>query len=206
LKTLKAGDLMVTLDQCPRVSEEAVLRDAVLALEESRLRGDPWDYRPRVVLIQDKNNNVVGVLRQFEILKALEPKYNELLKNLDAKYTPAMRMLDANMKSLDEMKILFCLGLSPGFVKSSLNEFHLWDEALGEMSRRASSVKVTKIMSALGEHDLIEQDAPLSEAVHRMLMGNLLSLVVVEDGRSLGILRIIDIFNEACSAIKLSEV
>jgi signal-transduction protein with cAMP-binding, CBS, and nucleotidyltransferase domain len=42
--------------------------------------------------------------------------------------------------------------------------------------------------------------------VHRMLMGNLLSLVVVDDGRSLGILRMIDIFNEACSAIKLSEV
>lgn len=206
MKTLKARDLMVTLDQCPRVSEEAVLRDAVLALEATRLRGDPWDYRPRVVLIQDKNNNVIGVLRQFEILKALEPKYDELLKNLAAKYAPAMKILDANVTSLDPMKILFCLGLSSGLVKSSLEEFHLWDEALGGMSRRASSVKVTKIMSALSEYDLIQQDAPLSEAVHRMLMGNLLSLVVVEDGRSLGILRIIDIFNEACSAIKLSEV
>ncbi len=74
------------------------------------------------------------------------------------------------------------------------------------MCRRASSVKVTKIMSVLTEHDLIEHDAPLSEAVHRMLLGNLLSLVVVQNGRSLGILRVIDIFNETCSAIKLSEV
>ncbi len=206
MKTLKARDLMVPLDQCPRVSEEAVLKDAVLALEATRLRGDPWDYRPRVVLIQDNNNNVMGVVRQFEILKALEPKYDELLKNLDAKYPPAVEMLDTKVSNLDHMKILFCLGLNPEFVKSSLKEFHFWDEALGEMSHRASSVKVTKIMSALTEHDLIEQDAPLSEAVHRMLLGNLLSLVVVEDGRSLGILRMIDIFNEVCSAIKLSEV
>ncbi len=197
---------MVPLDQCPRVSEEAVLRDAVLALEATRLRGDPWDYRPRVVLIQDRNNNVVGVLRQFEILKALEPGYDELLKNLDAKHMPAMKMLEANVTSLDHMRILFCLGLNSEFVKSSLKEFHLWDEPLGEMSRRASSVKVTKIMSVLTEHDLIEHDAPLSEAVHRMLLGNLLSLVVVQNGRSLGILRVIDIFNETCSAIKLSEV
>ena len=206
MKTLKARDLMVPLDQCPRVSEEAVLKDAVLALEATRLRGDPWDYRPRVVLIQDKNNNIVGVVRQFEILKALEPKYDELLTSLGAKYSSAIEMLETKVSNLDHMKILFCLGLNSEFVKSSLKEFHLWEEALGEMSRRASSLKVTKIMSALTEQDLIEQDAPLSEAVHRMLLGNLLSLVVVEDGRSLGIVRMIDIFNEACSAIELSEV
>src|SRR5271157_2688696 len=192
---------MVSLDQCPSVSNEAVLRDAVLALEATRLRGDPWDYRPRVVLVQDKDNNVVGVLRQFEILKALEPKYEELLKNLNPKYADAIKVLDANITSLDHIKFLFCLGLSPEFVKSSFKEFHLWDEPLGLMSSRACSTKVTKIMSVLTEYELIEDDAPLSQAVHRMLLGNLLSLVVIQNGRSVGILRIIDIFNEACSAI-----
>jgi hypothetical protein len=197
---------MVSLDQCPRVSNEAVLRDAVLALEATRLRGDPWDYRPRVVLVQDKDNNVVGVLRQFEILKALEPKYEKLSTKLDPKYADAIKVLDANITSLDNIRFLFCLGLSSEFVKSSFKEFHLWEEPLGLMSSRACSTKVTKIMSVLTEYELIEHDAPLSEAVHRMLLGNLLSLVVVQNGRSLGILRSIDIFNEACSAIKLSEV
>ncbi len=204
MKTLRAIDLMVGLDQCPRVFEDAVLREAVLALEATRSRGDPWDYRPRVVLVQDRAENVIGVLRQFEILKALEPKYDAILKNLDPKYMESISVLDPKITNHDT-KLLFCLGLSSEFVVSSFKNLRLWDESLGEMSRRAASIQVNKIMSGLTDDEIIEHDDSLSVAVHRMLMRNLLSLVVVRSGQSLGILRLIDIFNEACSAIKLSE-
>jgi len=205
LKTLTARDLMVPVDQCPRVSENATLREAIMALEATRLQGDPWDYRPRVVLVNDEHS-VIGTLRQFEILMALEPKYKELLQTQESKYVSALQMLEASMQKVDDIRILFCLGLNNEFVKSSLKDFDLWSDSFDNMARKASSLKVTQIMTPLSEDQFIDQDAPLTEALHRMLMGNLLSLMVAQDRQSVGVLRIIDIFNETCSAIKLCHV
>ena len=58
----------------------------MLELEASRLRGDPWDYRPRVILVLDSNDNIVGTLRQFEILKALEPKYQQAATSMEPRF------------------------------------------------------------------------------------------------------------------------
>jgi CBS-domain-containing membrane protein len=70
---MKVKDYMVPLSDCARVAEDRSLYDAVLMLEACRQRFEHSDYRPRVVLVYDKDFKIVGNLRQLDMLRALAP-------------------------------------------------------------------------------------------------------------------------------------
>ena len=70
---MKVKDNMVPLSDCARVAEDRSLYDAVLMLEACRQRFEHSDYRPRVVLVYDKEFKIVGNLRQMDILRSLAP-------------------------------------------------------------------------------------------------------------------------------------
>lgn len=206
MKTIKVKHLMVPIAECPRVYLDATIRDAVLELEASRSRGDPWDYRPRVILVLDDNENIVGTLRQFEILKALEPKYQQVATSMEPKFRQVIDFLGASKERRDEIKMLFCMVQYLGMVRSIMDDYGLWGESLGNMCEKVSGIKVTEIMSVPDDTDTIDQEALLGEALHKMLVGSQQSLIVTVENRSVGIVRLINIFNEICSAIKMCEV
>ncbi|MHC1745469.1 MAG: HPP family protein [Syntrophobacteraceae bacterium] len=70
---MKVKDNMVPLSDCARVAEDRSLYDAVLMLEACRQRFEHSDYRPRVVLVYDKDFRIIGSLRQMDMLRALAP-------------------------------------------------------------------------------------------------------------------------------------
>jgi hypothetical protein len=204
---IKVKDLMVDFSQCPKVSEDATLRDAVLSLEATRLIGDPWTYRPRVILVHDKDENIVGTLRHFEVLKALEPKYRQVIEELEAGLGQSFQLLDSKHGSARDRAILFLIGLDCQLVDSVSEKYCLWKDLLQELGRKAAIIKVKDIMSVPGEGEIIDDNASLREAIHKLLVGNHLSLVVrCVTGNYVGILRLSDVFNEACQAIKMSEL
>ncbi len=205
MKTIKVKHLMVPIAECPRVPQDATIRDAVLELEASRSRGDPWDYRPRVILVLDGDDNIVGTLRQFEILKALEPRYDQVSRNMEPRFRQVLEYLGAKEERANEIKMLFCMVQYLGLVRSIMDDYGLWAESLADLCQKAAGVKVTDIMSVPGDMDMIDQEALLGEALHKMLVGSQQSLIVTVEGQSVGIVRLINIFNEICSAIKLSN-
>jgi CBS domain-containing protein len=184
MRRSKVKDLMVPFSECATVSQEATLRDAVSALETTRMRYQPRDYRPRVILVYDEHFKVVGTLRHYEVLKALEPKYAKM----------------------GDVRAMSRSGLSLDFVRSLVDQYELWAEPFEDLCRKASQVKVKDIMSIPGEGEFIDEDAPLSDAVHRMLLGNHLSLVVTGEKGFLGIIRMSDIFNKVFKEIRQSEM
>ncbi len=70
---MKVKDYMVPLSDCARVAEDRSLYDAVLMLEACRQRFEHSDYRPRVVLVYDKDFKIIGSLRQLDMLRAIAP-------------------------------------------------------------------------------------------------------------------------------------
>lgn len=206
MKDLKVKDLLVPFSQCPKVSQDATLRDAVLSLEATRLRGDPWEYRPRVILVHDSDERIVGTIRHFEVLRALEPKYTKVVESLDDDRRSVLESLHSTPLDITDKTVLFTLGLDADKVKYLMEEFHLWEDPLRELGRRAAVLRVRDIMTVPGEGEMIDSEAPLNKAIHQLLMGNYLSLVVHGPEGFRGILRLSDVFNEACSAIKLSEL
>jgi CBS domain-containing protein len=183
LKAMEVKDLLVPLSEYATVAQEATLYDAILALEEAQAEFDQSHYRHRAILVFDEQDRVIGKLGLFDILMALESKYNEI----------------------GDLAKLSGLGLSPTFVKSIFRNYSFWSEPLESICRNAAEQKVKDIMHILTEREYIEETAPLDEAIHQLIMGHHQSLIVTRGEEIIGIVKLSDIFGEICQMIKASQ-
>lgn len=179
---LKVRDFIVSTYQCATVSENATLLEAVETTEATRKMFQRWDYKPRIVLVCNAKQEIIGTLRHYDILQTLESKYKEF------GYLPG----------------LAGLGLNAHFVKSLHEQYKLWLEPLPDLCRKAAQCKVRDIMRIPSESEYVDVDTPIGEAIHRMLMGNHPSLLVTDSTGIIGILRMSDIANYVINEIKKS--
>jgi len=171
---------MLSLYQCATVSESATLYDAVVVLESTRKMYQRWDYRPRIALVHGENQAIVGTIRHYDILKALEPKYWEFGT---LPWSPG-------------------LGLKKEFVKSTYQRYQVWTEPLQDLCRQAAQLRVKDVMRIPSETEYIDVETSLGEAMHAMLTGNHPSLLVTDSTGVIGILRLSDIGSYIVNEIK----
>ena len=188
MKITTVRDLMVPLEEYVSVPEDATLFEAVMALEQAQEHLDRMRYKylHRAVLVYDKNKKVVGKISQLDVLRALEPKY--------------ARMMD--MESVSRSG----LSVSPGFLKSMLEEHGLWDRPLKDICGKAARMKVKGFMYTPTEGEYIEENVSLEVAMHMLVMGHHQSLLVTKDGEIVGVLRLADVFMEVFRLMKLCEL
>ncbi|MBW2064047.1 MAG: CBS domain-containing protein [Deltaproteobacteria bacterium] len=181
-EVITVSDIMVPLEEYATVSEEGTLYEAVMALERAQEELDRkrYHYLHRAILVFDKNNKIVGKISQLDVLKALEPKYQEM----------------------DDMRTLSRAGFSPQFLKSMMEQFNLCDKSFTEMCCRAARMKVKEFMYTPTEGEYVEEDATLCEAIHQLVMGQHQSLLVTRGGEIVGILRLTDVFKEIFQTMK----
>ena len=184
MKKLKVSDLMIPLDQYATVSEDATLYDAVIALEKSQEELDRtrYKYLHRAILVLDKNKQVIGKISQLDVIKALEPKYKEMGDRLSH------------------------WGFSPEFLKSILDTHMLWASSLLDICAKAAKLNAKDFMYTPTEGEYVNGDASLEEAMHMLVMGHHQSLLVIEDKKIIGILRMTDVFSEVLDLIKSCEI
>ena len=173
-------DLMIPLNEYATVSVDATLYDAVIALENAQLAFDRNRYLHRALLILDKNGKVVGKVSQLDILRALEPKYGDM----------------------DDQIPLTRFGYSRKFISSLLEKFRLWEMPIHEICHKSSGLKVAKFMYVPSEGEYVSQNAPLTEAIHLLVMGHHQSLLVSKKEKIVGVLRLTDVFREVTQIIK----
>jgi CBS domain-containing protein len=176
--------MMVPLSEYVTVSKDATLQEAVLALEQANDDFEPAQHRHRGILIYDKNNKIVGKIGQIDILRALEPKYDEILNSDD----------------------FARMGLSPMYQKSLVEQYMLWNKPMNDLCRKASELKVESFMQAPTEGEYIDENASLDTAIHQLIMGKHLSLLVTSGKDIVGILRLIDVFMAVVDNIKACEL
>lgn len=71
-------ELMCPVDDFPKVTEQSFFFDIVMALEKAR-----WDFRAElssqtVLLVEDKDKNIVGKISQRDVVRALDPKHDKI--------------------------------------------------------------------------------------------------------------------------------
>ena len=186
MKTIPVKDLMVPLEEYATVSEDATLFDAVIALEKAQEKfdRDKYLYLHRAVLVYDKNNHIVGKISQLDVLRALEPKYDDLG---------------------DVRKISFT-GFSPQFLKTMLKQGSLWQNPLRDICSKAGGFKIKSFMYTPTEGEYIDESAALDEAIHLLVMGHHQSLLVTRDKEIVGILKLTDVFSEVFHIMKTCEI
>ncbi|MDP8240917.1 MAG: CBS domain-containing protein [Candidatus Hatepunaea meridiana] len=175
-------DLMVALDNYSTVSEDATLFDALQELEASEVRLESRGEPPRAVLVLNQAGSVIGQFGHLDFLKALEPKYN----------------------LLGDLSVISRAGMSPHFIDSLIESFNSLHVSLIDLCHRSAQIEVKRIMRPLKES--IEEDAPLTEAIHKMVIWQAKRTLVTRRGKVVGILRLVDIFTEVSELMKTNLV
>jgi len=174
MKTKIVEDLMVPLAEYATVSKEATLYDAVAALEKAQEDYIKSHYPHRAILVYDENRKIVGKVSQLDILRALEPQYDQMLEKKGGS--------------------LARFGFSRSFQKSMLEQYKLWDKPLGNICKKATEIKVRSFMYTPGQDEYVDMHATLDEAIHQLVLGHHQSLLVAEGEQIVGILRLTDVF------------
>ena len=178
-------DLMLHLSEYATVSKDATLSEAVMALKKAQKGFDKSRYQHRAVMVLDETGNVIGKIGLTDILKALEPKYDQMLSD----------------------KGPWHVGFTRAFQKSMLEKLRLWDAPLEHVCRKAGQIKVASIIKPFTESEYIEVSATLDEAIHQLVIGHHQSLLVIrEDKKIIGILRLTDVFEAVSEAILACDI
>jgi CBS domain-containing protein len=163
---------MVPLSEYATISEGATILDAVVALEKAQEEFDATRYRHRAILVLDDGGKVIGKLSQLDLLRSLEPKYEEM----------------------KDSRGLAKLGFSKTFMLSLLETYKMFDKPMEALCRKAAQQKVNQYMHTPSEGEFIDERAALDAAIHLLVMGHHQSLLVTRDGEIVGILRLTDVF------------
>ncbi len=181
----KVKNLMVSLAEYATVRETASLYEAVMSLEKAQDAQKGARYPHRAILILDSDDQVTGKLGQTDVLRALEPKYEEM----------------------QERSGLAMYGFSRQFMKSLLSNYHLWDSPLEDICKKAGEISVAKFMRKPTEGEYIDEEASLDEAIHQLVCGYHQSLLVCgEENKVTGILRLTDVFASVCDTMKTCNI
>jgi CBS domain-containing protein len=184
MKSIKIKELMIPLAKYATVSEDATLYEAVVALEEAQKKFDGERDRHRAILVLDKENRVVGKVSQWDILKGLEPRYDQI----------------------GHLKETSRYGFSPDFIRSMMDSYGLWRKPLEDICRKAGEMQVKALMYAPDEGEYVADEATLDQAIHLLVMGHHQSLLVKSGDAIVGILRLSDVFREICRMIKTCRI
>lgn len=181
MKNFKIKDLLVPLSEYAVISEENTIYEAVQALEKAQQEFDQTRYRHRAILVEDKNHKIVGKLGQLDILRSLEPKYDEMSSDM------------AGMSKF---------GFSKKFLLSMLKTYELFNRPLDDICRKAGQEKVGRFMHRPTEGEYIDENESLDKVIHLLVVGHHQSLLVTQKEEIIGLIRLTDVFAAVFHAMK----
>ncbi len=173
----KIKDLMTGLADIAVVDENSTLFEAILEIGIVRNR-NPGGLRCPAALVVDAEHNVAGFLDFRSMLKGLEPKYGDIT--------------DSARDS----------GFPPGWVKSELEKYGLYQDVLEIVCRKAGDTMVKGLMSIPDEAQITDAEASISEAIYQMIATGR-DYLFVKNGRALtGVISLSDVMSHLCDTVK----
>jgi hypothetical protein len=169
---------MLPLSEYATVSGEQTLREAIIALDKAQLGLTNDRHHHRAILVSDARGEIIGKLSHFAMLQSLEP-----------------RLLTA-----DDHSILSRAGLDPEFIGKFEDSVAGFEGGLDALCRNAAETKAKDAMVPVGES--LDEDEPLIVAIHKLIASRAQSMLVVKNGKTTGILRLSDVFEEVADVIR----
>jgi hypothetical protein len=173
MKAKQVKELMVPISDYVTIHEKASMAEAIKAFESESKRYGNAPYRHHSLVVINDDQHVVGRLSQVDMMRALEPRYNEL----------------------GEKRWIGRTALSKKVLATLREQFQLWEQPLEMMCQSVCNAKVKDHMQAPTEGEFVSETDTLNVAAHRIVMGRHHSLLVTRDKIIVGILRSTDLFN-----------
>jgi len=168
----RVREMMIPLDDYPWVRIDDTLKYAVRVIEEAHLQVGRRASLPRVLLVFDHDDDLVGIVRRRDIMRGLEPNF---LVN---------QPLEQRVKFFDVGVDHHLSELSAGL------DFQKVVKGLRDQSSRPVGDVLRPIHATLGPEDQI------MKAVYEMVSLNESLVPVMEEERVIGVLRSVDVFHE----------
>jgi hypothetical protein len=166
-------DLMVPLSEYATVEIGTSLFAAYRALEKAHEEYTVSKYKHRAVLVLDKSGNVVGKISELRALEAIEP-------DLDF------------MEDIEKFKML---KFSEDYIVRLRDVYRAGGQIISKESlMTAGSKKVEEFMQAHTAGEYVMEDSDLDTAIHKLVSGRHLSLLVSREEKIVGVLRLSDVF------------
>jgi CBS-domain-containing membrane protein len=166
-------DLMVPISEYATVVVGTSLIDAVKVLEKAQETYTTSKYQHRAIIVLDKDGRIVGKISQLRALKAIEPDF----------------------KSNSEIEQLKGFNFSDNYITKLRDLYRSHGKIMSKVSLREASVKkVEEFMQTPSAGEYVAEDCSLDTAIHRLVAGTHLSLLVTREEKIVGILRISDVF------------
>jgi CBS domain-containing protein len=164
--------LMLPLSEYAVVDAGDTVAEAIDVLRRAQSKNLAGHHPHRAVLVRDKGGSIVGKLDHFGFLRTLLPE--------ERTWTDGA-MLDR-------------AGVSDDMKDSSIGIFEFLGEDISDACEQARGTTVGEVCSPANAR--IDPDASLLQATRAFLAHHTLSLLVVERGQTIGILRLVDLFDE----------
>ncbi len=173
MKNYLVKDLMVPISEYATVPVGTPLIEAIHVLERAQDAFTSSKYQHRAIIVLDHNGQVVGKISQMRALKAIEPQ------------------LDFS----DELEEIRKFKFSEDYIIQLRDKYRARGKIIKEETlREAAAKKVEEFMQMPTPGEFVDEDCTLDAAIHRLIAGTHLSLLVTKEGKIIGILRISDVF------------
>jgi CBS domain-containing protein len=172
----RVREMMIPLDKYPWVRIDDTLRHAVEVIEEAKLEVGRRASLPRVLLVFDHDDDLVGIVRRRDIMRGLEPSFL-VRQPLEYRVKLFEVAADPNLSELSSE-----LSKEAGLERVV--------KGLREQASRPVGDVLRPIPTSLGPDDQV------MKAVYEMVSLNQSLIPVVEDDKVIGVLRSVDVFHE----------
>jgi predicted transcriptional regulator len=172
-KIKRASEVMVPLDQYPHVNQNSTIRQAIEEMYRHELEVAGRKSLPRVILVFDDRNQLVGMVRRRDIMRGLEPKF-------------------LVSKPLEYRKKLFDVKVDPNLSEISYDKMikGIREQAGRPVSDVMRPIKVT-----------VNHEEHLVRVIYEMVDNNLSLLPVLKDKKVVGVLRSVDMLHEVAQLL-----
>jgi len=170
----RVAEVMIPLDRYPSVHPDDTLRQAVAVIEGAHLEVGRRRSLPRVLLVVENHEELVGILRRRDIMRGLEPPF---LVSQRREY----------------QKMFFDVAVDP-----NLSELP-FDRVVKGVRAQADR-PVRDVMRRVDA--TIHPDDHIMKAIYEMVSLNQSLLPVEQDGRVLGVIRSVDVFHELAQLLR----
>lgn len=179
METMKAGDLMVPVAEFDTISAGTTFYEALQALEKARQKNLKGEKKGKILLVTDENDKIIGKLSPIDLIRGLEPNYNQL----------------------DDKDTSFRYGF--GYAKDAMEEtYRLWQTPFKDLCKKAVDVHIRDVVRRFPEQQTVDSGDRLDKVFHRFVMGRHDSLFVSQDGEIAGMLLFSDIFDRVSETMK----
>ena len=170
----RVKEVMIPVEQYPSVRDNATLREAIAKIEEAQLEVERRKSLPRVLLVFDEINVLVGTVRRRDVMRGLEPKY--LLS-----------------KPLEYKKKLFDIDVDPNLAELSYDRVV---RGIREQANRPVSDVMLPIAAILDAEDHV------MKAVQAMVALDVNLIPVLQEGKLVGVVRSVDVFHDLAQLVR----